>query len=268
MGEEAQCVFFPLNSRKDYRYAVILARMGRALLWCRQKGKKTWELPGGHIEAEETPLDAAKRELFEETGAAEFSIRPVFDYASGGAAGVVYLAEVQKLGPLPESEMEEVRAAGEIPGVWSWPAIQPEILRHYRELFEGEKPEFLYHGSPERVSRLDPRPACGLPEENGAETAVYAYETPEACAPFALRYLPDERGRLSIWIDDCTHRVKVSAGRVDWSRGGWIYRLPADPFVRLDEKQWVSYEPVEPLEVIPVRAEDWRKMVEETEGKG
>ena len=40
----------------------------------------TWEIPGGHIEPGESPEEAARRELFEETGAAEFTIRPIFDY--------------------------------------------------------------------------------------------------------------------------------------------------------------------------------------------
>lgn len=259
-----ECILVPAYSTGCYKYAIILARENRKFLWCRQKGKTTWEMPGGHVEPGETPEQAARRELFEETGAVGYTLRPLFDCCAGGDAAVVYLAEVTERAALPESEMAEVRPGDTIPGEWSWPLIQPKILQHYRELFEREKPEFLYHGSPERVERLEPRTACGLPEESGTETGVYAYASPEACVPFALRYLPDEKGNLSIRIDDRTHQVTVSAGMVDWNWDGWIYRLPPDSFVRLDEMQWISREPVAPLEAVPVRAEDCREMVEES----
>ena len=44
---------------------------------------ETWETQGGHIEAGEQPLDAAKRELFEESGAVDFDIQPLCDYWAG-----------------------------------------------------------------------------------------------------------------------------------------------------------------------------------------
>ena len=43
------CTFAPVNSMGNYKYAVILAREGGKFLWCRQKGKTTWEIPGGLI---------------------------------------------------------------------------------------------------------------------------------------------------------------------------------------------------------------------------
>lgn len=137
------CRFAPVNSLGNYRYAVILARENGTFLWCRQKEKTTWEIPGGHIEPGETPEQAARRELFEETGAMEYAIRPVFDYEAGDdfgqSTGVIFLAEVSRRGEIPDSEMEEVRAADEIPGEWSWPAIQPKILQKYREMVEEVK---------------------------------------------------------------------------------------------------------------------------------
>lgn len=134
------CTFASVNSMGHYRFAVVLAKEGGKFLWCRQKGKTTWEIPGGHIEPGETPEQAAQRELFEETGAEEFAIRPIFDYwakdEKGESTGVVFLAEITRRGSIPPSEMEEIRAADEIPGEWSWPQIHPKILGHYRELVE------------------------------------------------------------------------------------------------------------------------------------
>ena len=261
-GWEPQCRFAPVNSLGNYQYAILIAKENGQFLWCRQKGKTTWEIPGGHIEPGESPAEAARRELFEETGAEDFTIRPIFDCEAGGT-GVVFLAEVFRRGEIPESEMEEVRLADEIPGEWSWPCLHPRILAEYRRLFESAKPAFLYHGSTRQLTRLEPQPANGLAEENGAETAVYAYETPEACKPFALHYLPDDKGNLSVQVDDVTHQIRIFAGSVDWNQNSWIYKLPADTFVRLDMVQWVSYEPVEPVETMPFRAEDYWEMVED-----
>ena len=99
---------YPLGSFERYPYVVILSRMEGKFLLSRHKQRTTWEFQGGHIEQGETPLQAAKRELFEESGAAAFEIEPLCDYWAGsedgksGACGVVFTAEIQKLGPLPE----------------------------------------------------------------------------------------------------------------------------------------------------------------------
>ena len=83
-------------------------------------------------------MDAARRELYEESGALEFDIRPVFDYWAGddkgGASGQVFAAEIHLLGPLPQSEMAEIRAFDEVPPNVTYPAITPEIFAHLEEM--------------------------------------------------------------------------------------------------------------------------------------
>lgn len=77
--------------------------------------RDTWETQGGHVEEGETPFEAVKRELYEESGAVKFSIRPLCDYWAGdettmqGANGAAFAAEIEKLGEMLESEMAEVR---------------------------------------------------------------------------------------------------------------------------------------------------------------
>ena len=74
---------------------------------------------------------AARRELFEETGAADFTLRPLFDYAVrrayGWANGRVYLANVQSFGPLPPFEMAEIREMDAIPQTMRFPQILPAL---------------------------------------------------------------------------------------------------------------------------------------------
>jgi len=67
--------------------------------------KRGIELPGGKIEAGETPLAAAVREVYEETGASLQSIQLVGQYAVAWNGGEmiksIYAAEVAELLPLP-----------------------------------------------------------------------------------------------------------------------------------------------------------------------
>ena len=125
---------YPLGSFERYPYVVILSRMDGQFLLSRHKQRTTWEFQGGHIEPGETPLQAAKRELFEESGAVDFGIEPLCDYWAGsedggsGACGVVFAAQIWKLGPLPESEMAETKRFGTLPENLTSPAITAAIM--------------------------------------------------------------------------------------------------------------------------------------------
>ncbi|MBQ1974319.1 MAG: NUDIX domain-containing protein [Ruminococcus sp.] len=107
------CRKLALGTAEKPKYVVVLSYCGGKKLLSRHRARTTWETQGGHIEPGETPLQAAKRELYEESGAAEHAIVPLFDYEAGddngSATGVVFRAEVTRLGSIPESEMEEVR---------------------------------------------------------------------------------------------------------------------------------------------------------------
>ena len=75
------CKTYPLHTLEgSYKYVVILSHMNGHILLSRHKKRATWETQGGHIESGETPLQAAHRELFEESGAAEYTLMPLCDY--------------------------------------------------------------------------------------------------------------------------------------------------------------------------------------------
>ena len=102
-------------------YVVIAARYQDHWVFCRHKDRDTWELPGGHIEPGETPQQAAERELWEETGAVEFTLTPVCAY-SITRFGMVYFAEITKLEPLPEHEIAEICLVDVPPQKLTYPA--------------------------------------------------------------------------------------------------------------------------------------------------
>ncbi len=115
-------------------YSVITARNESGWFFVRHTDRNTWEIPGGHIEENETPEEAATRELIEETGSLEFSIECVSTYSveKDGKTGFgrLYFAEVRKLGPIPDiSEIAEMKIMDFLPDDLTYPDIQPLLFK-------------------------------------------------------------------------------------------------------------------------------------------
>ena len=97
------------------------------------KERDVFETAGGRIEQGETTVEAAKRELYEETGAVKFDILQAFDYSvhlpSVYSNGQVFFAQIHELGNIPDFEMEEVRLFKAMPDKMRFPQILP-VLYH------------------------------------------------------------------------------------------------------------------------------------------
>ncbi|AIQ46734.1 hypothetical protein R70723_13290 [Paenibacillus sp. FSL R7-0273] len=114
------------------KYVVIAVRQGSQWIMARHKDRNTWEFAGGHIDSGEAADAAAARELYEETGAEEFTITPVCIYSVAiegvpESFGKLYLADVNRFGQLPQYEMAEIKDFTEIPDNLTYPLIVPAL---------------------------------------------------------------------------------------------------------------------------------------------
>ena len=126
-----QCIILPAGSLDKLKYVVICTACQGKWLLSRHRDRDTWETQGGHIEPGETPMQAAVRELYEESGVTDAEVIPVCDYCgftdTRSANGVVFLAVVHALGELPESEMAEVRLFDQLPDNLTYPNVSPRL---------------------------------------------------------------------------------------------------------------------------------------------
>lgn len=116
----------------EIKFAVLVARYQGKWILCSHKQRTTWETPGGHRENGEQIDAAARRELWEETGAAQAELHPICVYSvpkDGKASyGMLYFADVKVLGPLPEtSEIGEIQLFDALPANMTYPGVHPQL---------------------------------------------------------------------------------------------------------------------------------------------
>lgn len=119
------------------KFAVILTQSDGKWVFCKHKERDTLEVPGGHREPGEEILAAAKRELYEETGAVSYTIRPICAYSVTApenfngeeSFGMLYWAEVTAFERELHSEIERIILTEDLPERWTYPEIQPKLLQ-------------------------------------------------------------------------------------------------------------------------------------------
>jgi len=121
------------------KFAVIISKYRNKWVLCKHKDRDTYECPGGHRDCGETILDTAKRELYEETGASQYTIQPICVYSVQGfdgevdtpeeTFGMLFYSEITEFDELPQGfEIEKIELFTELPDHWTYPDIQPKLI--------------------------------------------------------------------------------------------------------------------------------------------
>jgi len=122
------------------KFAVIISTYQGKWVFCKHRERDTFEVPGGHREMGEEILTTAKRELYEETGAVNFEIKPVCVYSviredeknegyQEESFGMLYTADIKEFEGELHNEIEKIIITEKYPDNWTYPLIQPKLMQ-------------------------------------------------------------------------------------------------------------------------------------------
>ncbi len=118
------------------KFAVIIAKSNGKWVFCKHRKRDTFESPGGRREKGESIMDTARRELYEETGAVKYDIKPVCYYSvtvpeafeGKETFGILCYADITEFEKELHSEIERIIITKDLPENWTYPLTQRILL--------------------------------------------------------------------------------------------------------------------------------------------
>ena len=137
--EQGESIRFYKNLKtKKISIVLILAKFRDKWIFCKHKTRSTYEICGGHIEINEDIYTAAKRELYEESGAKCKDLKLMGFLANYNRDPIQYsalfYADIENLDKLPNYEMKEVCLFDAMPSNTTYPEIYSKIQKLVKNL--------------------------------------------------------------------------------------------------------------------------------------
>ncbi|MDE5973205.1 MAG: NUDIX domain-containing protein [Eubacterium sp.] len=132
-----QVKFYDSVSDELLKFAVIISKTNGKWVFCKHKERNTYEVPGGHREKNEDIVDTARRELYEETGALKFDLKLICVYSvttednfdGQETFGLLCYADIYEFEEKLHSEIEKIIITEKLVENWTYPLIQPELIK-------------------------------------------------------------------------------------------------------------------------------------------
>lgn len=125
------------------KFSVVISKSKGKWVLCKHKERTTYEVPGGMRENGESILETAKRELYEETGAIDFNIKPISAYSysisedecsmQDETYGMLYYAEIERFEDELHYEIENIILSTNLNVNWTYKEIMPKLLEEAKK---------------------------------------------------------------------------------------------------------------------------------------
>ncbi len=131
-GEKIRVRFIDSLNDKLVKIVMVVSTYKGKLVFCKHRVRKTYEIPAGHKELGEKPIEAARRELVEETSAIDYHIEPVCYYSVTDEYaenfGKIFVADITKISGNLEYEIEEIIFSNTVPDNTTYPYVVNKII--------------------------------------------------------------------------------------------------------------------------------------------